>query len=158
MKTKRLLSLAVLATGLYASSASAVEIGVKAGLIDYDAPDSDMGVNGSFQIGADVADLKFADIALEAEFATSLLEGEIFNQDADFQSLGVYGSLRTAGPVYFIGRAGLANVEINEEDDTDLSLGFGIGFSTVGLRWEIEYTTYEVEDLDINYISLGLSF
>jgi hypothetical protein len=159
MKIKLLLSVVMLGSSLHATSASAeILVGVKAGLVDYDVPGSDAGVNGSFQIGAEVADLKFADVALEAEFSTSVVDPEVYNQDNSFESLGVYGSLRTAGPVYFIGRAGLVNAEIeNYDDDTSLSMGLGIGFSA-GLRWEIEYTTYEVEDVDVNYVTLGLSF
>jgi hypothetical protein len=160
---KKLWLIPVLFGAVYAGSASAeLLIGAKAGVVDYDVSGSDPGVNGSVQLGYEVLDLIAADIAIEGELTTSLTDGEILGQDASFESKGVYVSLRTAGPVYFIGRVGYVDAEAEigglSFDDSDTSMGAGIGFSTAGLRWEVEYTTYEIENTDINYITLGLSF
>lgn len=153
----------VLFGAVYAGSASAeLLIGAKAGLVDYDVSGSDPGVNGSVKLGYEVFDLIAADIAVEAELSTSLTDGEILGADASLDTMGVYASLTTAGPVYFIGRVGYVDAEVDiggtSFDDSGTSMGVGIGISTAGLRWEIEYTTFEVEDTDVNYITLGLSF
>lgn len=160
MNKKRWLTIPVLLGAVYASSASAeLLIGAKAGLVDYDVSGSDPGVNGSVQLGYEVLDLIAADIAIEGELSTSLVDGSAPNgDDVSFESKGIYASLRTAGPVYFIGRVGFADAEINNTSDTDTSVGVGVGFSTLGLRWEVEYTTYTVKDVDVNYVTLGLSF
>lgn len=161
---KHWLALGILLSGAYASSAAAGELllGAKAGLVDYDLPSSDPGINGSFMLGYEFLNLGVADIAVEGELSTSLVDGEVDtpfgSSDLEFESLGAYLSARTAGPIYAIGRVGIVNGEINQTDDTEPAMGIGIGFSTVGLRWELEYTAYEVENVDIDYISLGLSF
>lgn len=159
MNQKLWLTIPVLCSAVYAGSASAeLLIGAKVGLVDYDTSSSDPAVNGSFQLGYEILDLVAADIAIEGEISTSLVDGEIGTADAGFESTGVYASLRTAGPVYFIGRIGFVDAEIEGFDDSDTSMGVGVGFSTMGLRWEVEYTTYEIETLDVNYITLGLAF
>lgn len=163
MNKKLWLMIPVLFGAVYAGSASAeLLIGAKAGLVDYDVSGSDPGVNGSVKLGYEVFDLIAADIAVEAELSTSLTDGEILGADASLDTMGVYASLTTAGPVYFIGRVGYVDAEVDiggtSFDDSGTSMGVGIGISTAGLRWEIEYTTFEVEDTDVNYITLGLSF
>lgn len=167
MNKKLWLTIPVLLGAVYTGSASAeLLIGAKAGLVDYDVSGSDPGVNGSVQLGYEFLDLGVADIAIEGELSTSLADGEIFGTDVSLDTLGVFASLRTAGPVYVIGRVGMVDAEVEgggiSIDDTNTSMGVGIGFSTAGLRWEIEYTTYEIEtsltDIDIDYITLGLSF
>ncbi|HEX7027050.1 MAG TPA: hypothetical protein VF268_07395, partial [Gammaproteobacteria bacterium] len=163
MNKKLWLTIPVLLGAVYAGSASAeLLIGAKAGAVDYDIGGSDPGVNGSFRLGFEVFDLVAADIAVEAEVSTSLTDGEIGGADASLDTTGVYASLITAGPVYFIGRVGYVDAEVDiggtTFDDSGTSMGAGIGISTAGLRWEIEYTTFEVENVDINYITLGLSF
>lgn len=163
MNKKLWLTIPVLLGTVYAGSASAeLLIGAKAGVVDYDIAGSDPGVNGSFKLGFEIFDLVAADIAIEAEVSTSLTDGEIFGADASLDTRGIYASLITAGPVYFIGRLGYVDAEVDiggvSFDDSGSSMSAGVGFSTAGLRWEIEYTTFEVEDTDINYITLGLSF
>lgn len=167
MNKKLWLTIPVLLGAVYAGSASAeLLVGAKAGVVDYDISGSDPGVNGSVKLGFEVFDLIAADIAVEAELSTSLTDGEIpfmgTSFDASLDTMGVYASLITAGPVYFIGRVGYIDAEVDvggvSFDDSGTSMGAGIGISTAGLRWEIEYTTFEIEDIDINYITLGLSF
>jgi hypothetical protein len=159
MKNKYLMIVCLL-MGTFSSASSAGEllIGAKVGLVDFDAPASDPAINGSVMIGKEIWDIGAADIGFEGEFTLSVIDGEIGTTDADFQSIGAYAFLRTAGPVYFIARMGMTNSEVNNTDDTDTSMGLGVGFSTGGLRWEVEYTQYEIETLDVDMISLGLLF
>ncbi len=157
MLRKQWLFPVVLLMSVHSAASAEWLIGVKAGVIDIDAPSSDPGINGSVQVGYEAWDLGVADIAIEGELSTSLVEAEVLNNDVSFETLGVYASIRTAGPIYAIGRVGIVNAEIENTDDTDTAIGIGIGFST-GLRCEIEYTSYEVEGIDVDYISVGFSF
>lgn len=168
MKTKIWMAATLLAASLYTTAASAeIVIGAKAGTVDFDTEGSDPALNGSIQLAFDIFDIGIADIALEGEYSTSLTEGEIDlgilgAQDVSFESTALYLALRTAGPVYVIARAGYASTEIEFEnggtaDDDGVATGLGVGFS-MGLRMEIEYTNYEIEDLDINYLTLGFAF
>lgn len=161
MKKSLLISGAVLTTTLISATAQADEIlvGAKAAMVDYDVQNSDAGINGTFTLGYEFLNLGAADLAVEGELSLPVLDTEINNVDRGFESLGVFAALRTAGPVYFVGRAGLVNGEIDPgTDDTEPALGAGVGFSGGGLRWEVEYTAYEVENVDVDAISVGLSF
>ena len=168
MNRKLFFAALTLLGGMYASTASAeFVIGAKLGAVQIDtsgAADYDYGVQGSVQLGYEFLNLGLADIALEGELTTSITDAEDSNGligDTSFDSTGLYASIRTAGPIYVIGRLGYVNGEISTPtgsvDDSSVSKGIGIGFSG-GLRFEIEYTTYEVENVDVEFISLGLSF
>ena len=157
---KNIVIAALLSLCMYGTSASAGEVlfGAKAGLVDFDTPDSDPAINGGIMIGKDFWRLGIFKAGIEGEFTTSVVDGEIGNTDADFQSLGGYGYIRSRGPVYFIGRLGIVSAEVNDIDDTDTSIGVGVGFRGLGLDWEVEYTQYEVEWLDVDMISVGILF
>jgi hypothetical protein len=152
---------------LYTTTAAAeMVIGVKGGTVDYDISGSDPGLNGSVQLAFDIFDIGIADIAVEGELSTSLADGELPSGLADpevsFQSTGLYASLRTVGPVYVIARVGAVKAEIEfsnggTADDSGTATGLGVGFSA-GLRMELELTNYEIEDLEINYLTLGFGF
>lgn len=160
MNIKKTVGIFAFSCYLFAPSASAeFLLGVKAGLVDYDLSNPDPGVNGSVLLGYEVLNLGLADIAIEGEISRSIVDGEVSNNDISFQSSGVFASLRTAGPVYFIGRIGYVDAELDlqNSDDKGTAMGIGIGFST-GIRWEIELTTYEVENTDVEYLTFGISF
>jgi hypothetical protein len=169
MNRKFWMAAAALMASLYTAAASAeIVIGVKGGTADFDVAGSDPAVNASVQLAFDIFDIGIADIAVEGEYSTSLSEGEIDLgdvvgvQELSFESTGLYLSLRTVGPVYVIVRAGYAKNEIEFEnggtvDDSGTSTGVGVGLS-MGLRTEVEYTTHKIEDLDINYLTLGFAF
>jgi hypothetical protein len=166
MKTKLWLA-AMMSASLYTTTAAAeMVIGVKGGKIDYDVSGSDPGLNGSLQLAFDIFDIGIADIALEGEVSRSLTDGELpsglSDPEVSFQSTGLYASLRTAGPIYLIARIGVAKSEIEfsnggTADDSGTATGLGVGFSA-GLRMELELTSYEIEDLEINYLTAGFAF
>lgn len=162
MNFKAVLGIIGLSFCLFTSQASAdFLIGVKAGLLDYDLsnPDPDPGVNGSVQLGYEFLNLGLADIAIEGEISRSIVDGEVSNNDISFKSTGVFTSLRTAGPVYFIGRVGYVDAELGLQnlDDKGVAMGIGLGFSA-GIRWEIELTSYEIQNIDVEYLTFGISF
>jgi hypothetical protein len=170
MKTKLWLAAMMLASLFTTTAAAEMVIGVKGGKIDYDIEGSDPGLNASLQLAFDIFDIGIADIALEGEYSTSIADGELPSGLPDpevaFQSTGLYAALRTVGPIYAIARVGTVKSEIefsNGEtaDDSGTATGIGIGFSA-GLRMELEYTKYKIEDelidFDIEYLTLGFGF
>lgn len=172
MKNKYLV-LGLILLGTYASNAAAGEwlVAARAGVADIDAPSTDPAVVGYIMVGKEMWDIGAADIAIVGEAGLSIIDGEYANEDASFSSLGAYASLRTKGPVYVIGRAGVVRADLNtvnlpaappenliEGTDTDISFGIGVGFGGAGLKWEILYTTYGTGNTDVDVLSLGLLF
>lgn len=159
---KQWLKLGVLLTAAYAGSAAADELslGVKAGMIEYDlvGTNSDPAFNGGAMVRYDFLDLDAATVSVEGELLTSVIDGEIGNLDASFDSLGAFASVRSRGEVYVVGRAGIANSEIAQLDDTEVAFGIGVGFNAMGLNWEAAYTAYEVQEVDVDFFSVGLLF
>ena len=93
---------------------------------------------------------------LEGEYTTSLVDGEAsygsFNWDYSISTLGVYGTYRSQGDIYFKGRLGVLNESVDfegeKESDSGLSAGLGLGFSfSENVNLEAEYTLVE-EDVD----------
>ncbi len=158
----------LLSFGMQPAMAGELLIGAKTGIHSFDfdsAGSEDPTIDAVIKIGYEFMDLLIFDLAAEVEFTTSLTEGEADNEDFSNVSFGAFASFRTAGPIYFIGRVGIVDTEIDFEDtnnldDTATALGLGIGFST-GFRWELEFTSYDYGD-DIGgsseYLSLGFSF
>ena len=154
-----LLGLLLAGMSLFSTASNAeIIIGVKAGPIDFDVPLADTGTATSVQIGYEFLDLALVDVSAELELTNSATKVEINNQEYGFSSKGIFAAARTIGPIYAIGRAGLISAEVDGSSDNGTAISVGLGFST-GLRWEVEYTTYALDDSeDIKYISLGLHF
>lgn len=159
----------LLGAGLFSHSASANELllGAKAGIFDLDFKDvenEDPFAGSSIMIGYEFLDLAVVDIGFELDFVSSLTEGEYADQDYSYESLGGAFSVRTAGPIYFVGRAGFVDSEVDLEvgptieDDATL-LGVGIGFST-GIRWELQLESlqYDETENEAMFLNVGLSF
>jgi hypothetical protein len=152
------------------AQANELLIGVKGGVQEIIFEDEILGnseedpaIMVSAQIGYEFLDLAVFDIAAELELATSLTEGEVANRDYNNQSKGLFASARSAGPIYFIGRLGYVDTEIDFTDraniqDNAIAYGLGVGFS-MGIRLELELTQYEYDEIGTgSYLSLGLSF
>jgi hypothetical protein len=182
VKLKILLnSLLLTAFAMILNPATAGEllIGAKIGVIDpeFDTIDeSDPFAAVTVGVGYEFLDLVAADIAAELEFTGSLSESSLGNSDYDYKNTALIFSLRTAGPVYFIGRAGAMKQEFDftenippeeyfSHEDNATVLGAGIGFST-GLRWEIQLDAHKYQNKDNTpnndgtayFLNIGLSF
>ncbi len=135
--------------------------GIKAGVVDVEAPGFDPITTASLQLGYEFTDLLVLDVALEGEITRSLSDADGPGGDYSYENAGVFASLRSAGPIYVIARAGLVDIRLEQDSgsssDSGTAYGLGLGFST-GVRWEIEWTTYDFEDDDINRVSFHLSF
>lgn len=141
------------------AAAGDISVGVKAGTVNYDLSPSSSGTNGSAVIAYKFLDIGAARVSVEGELSRSLEDGEIFNRTVKFGSQGAYLAFRTAGPLYFIGRLGVVNAEIKPVgDETGASAGIGVGFKVLGLNLELDYTRFEVLEIDVEYIGVGVSF
>ena len=165
---KKIIAGLVLSAALIPINAQANELifGVKGGIHKVDASNFDPAPLVSAQISYEFLDLAVADIAVELEVGKSLSDGEFdglgVKEDFSVTTAGLYLSARTAGPIYAIGRIGVANTELDfdsgdENDETGIAIGAGLGFS-LGVRTEVELTRYDVDDEQALYLSLGVAF
>ncbi len=160
------------------ASAGELLVGAKAGIMDPEFDHSAIIIDDPFAtatlgIGYEFLDLVAVDIGAELEFTTSLSDADINRTDYSYESTGLILSLRTAGPIYVVGRAGRLEYEftasgtilapisgypIQGEDDADV-IGIGIGFST-GVRWEIQLDSHSFKDRDgsAQHLNFALSF
>ena len=146
-------------------NANELIFGVKAGVHKVDSSAFDPAPLVSAQISYEFLDLAVADIAVELEVGKSISDGEIdgggIKEDFSVTTAGLYLSARTAGPIYAIGRIGVARTELDfdagDNNDTGIAVGAGLGFS-LGVRTEIELTSYDVDDEQAFYLSLGAAF
>ena len=161
------------------ASAGELLIGAKAGVMDPEFDHSaiikdDPFATATVGIGYEFLDLLAVDIGAELEYTTSLSDTDINGIDFSYESTGLILSVRSAGPIYVVGRAGRVEYEFtasnsitvpipglsftNIEDDADV-IGVGIGFST-GLRWEIQLDNHSYKDFDgsAQHLTFALSF
>ncbi len=100
-------------------------------------------------LGYEFLNLVAADMAVEVDYSRSLSQGEADNDKYDYSSTGLFLSLRTIGPLYAIGRAGVVkntfDFDSGAEIDTDgTALTAGVGFS-LGVRTELTLTRYDLD-------------
>ncbi|MEM7209497.1 MAG: hypothetical protein AAF434_16870 [Pseudomonadota bacterium] len=135
--------------------------GLKLGVVDLDASGFDPISTGTLQLGYEFVDLLAVDLAIEGDITRSLTDADGPGGDYSYQHAGLFGSIRSAGPIYVIARAGLVDVRVEQDagsdSDSGTAYGLGLGFST-GIRFEIEWTTYEFEDSDVQQVSLHFAF
>jgi hypothetical protein len=133
--------------------------------IDFNQTDrSDPFFAAAVDLGYEFIDLPGLNIGAELQLVTSLTDGDMNLRDYSYESVGAFMSLRTSGPVYFIGRLGYIDAHITPEnaaaiDDNGTALGLGIGFNT-GIRWELELDGVQYNDTENKglFLSVGLSF
>ncbi len=165
MKIKAMALALACAAGLAsapAAQANELIIGAKVGLLDFDANGFDNTFTGGLQLGYEFLDLAVVDLAGELEITRSLSAGDAPGGDYDYSALGAFVSARSAGPIYVIGRIGFIDGDVDysagdDQSDSGVALGLGFG-SSVGLRWELEMTTYDLNDSDATLFTFGLSF
>lgn len=137
--------------------------GVKSGLVmvDVDGVDDIIPVTGVLGFGLT------PELSVEGEATLSLLGGDVDGGgEVEVSALSVFVPFRAAidNEKYFKAKVGLVNGEAElcnggcvSEDDTAPAFGFGLGIRTSQtLTWEIEYTLMEFDDVDIDYLSVGV--
>lgn len=132
--------------------------GANAGKMMIDASGVDDPTNAGVVIGKEWG-VVFGDAAVEAEFTTSIDDGSFLGNDVNVDTQAIYGAIRTAGPVYVIGKLGVLREEVEigsiSDTDTGMSAGIGVGFSVGLAQLELQYTVVEE---DISYLSVGVRF
>lgn len=164
-KAHVLAPLAALALAAAALPARADTIMLTTGHVDLDEPGFEPATVASIRIADDFADAGIAELDLGIEYAQDIEPGTTATgADWSFQSLGIYLSARTDGPLYLIGRIGVAEqeVEIGNEtrEATQQSVGIGIGVRIGGLQIEVIANEYNGDEAleEITWISAGIRF
>ena len=135
--------------------ATGVTFGAKMGPMQLDIPGADDPTNAGVAVGYELS-VVLGDLGFEGEFTTTMDEGSANNKDIEVDTVGIYATYRTPGTVFVKARGGFVNWDINGiADDTDTSLGIGLGFSLGLIKFELEYT--QISD-DIDFVSLGVQF
>jgi hypothetical protein len=134
----------------------------------YFEADEDQGVddpdNAGLTIGYDWS-VKYGSLGVEAELTSTFEEGDFAGEDVEVDSGGVYATYRTRGPhkagigPYLKFKAGAAYTDVtlgsDAEDETNASVGIGVGFNMVAVQFELDYTTL-TDDIDM--VSLAVRF
>ena len=152
-----LCSLLLISVFTFASTtyAEGLTFGAKMGPMQLDISGADDPTNAGVTVGYELG-VVLGDLGFEGEFTTTMDEGSVNNQDVEIDTVGIYATYRTPGFVFVKARGGFVNWDINGvADDTDTSLGIGLGFDLGLIKFELEYT--QISD-EIDFVSLGVQF
>lgn len=164
---KNALLMAAVLTGLAAAApAHAGSLTLSTGRVEPDNKGFDAATTAGLRYGVEVFDVGLAEFDFEVEGATDISSGETANgRDYGFDSVGAALSARTAGPLYFIGRYGIARnrVDIDGGDrftETQQSIGIGVGASIALTQFEFMATHYPEEGSidDVTWVTVGVRF
>jgi len=154
-----LVLITILATMLAAGQAQARDtpwyLGIKAGLMDAGPGVTDDAVNAGFDLG--YRHNRY--LSTEAELTTTVIDGETRSgRDWEVDTLSGFLALRSNTRVKLKGKVGISHVDSGGDDDLGLSYGIGIGFPAAGGLTEIEYTTIDYNNEDLDFFSIGVVF
>lgn len=161
MKTKQ----KVVALGLLmlvahsALGADGLYLGVSGGVMDHNESGYDNATNLGARIGYEFLNVGLGDLGVEGEFTGTVSDGT-FPVAANWSvnTFSGFGVLRTAGPVYIKGRAGLTYWDLStmgvSRDGVDFSYGLGLGISIGLAQLEFEYTKLGGDN---NYYGVSLN-
>jgi hypothetical protein len=129
-------------------------LGIVGGVVDAGAGVTDNAINGGLDVG-----YKFTQyLSTELQLTTTLIDGETQGGvDWDVDTLSVFAALRSDTKVMLKGKVGISSIDTGSADDTELSIGIGVGFWALGGLTEIEYTVLS-DDLDLEFLSFGVKF
>lgn len=129
-------------------------MGIKGGFMDAGTGITDNAINAGLDIGYQHNRY----LSTEAELTRTFIEGETNSgNDWEVDTLSVFAALRSNTKVKLKGKIGLSNIDTGRNDDTELSLGIGIGFWALGGLAEIEYTQLS-DDEDLDFFSFGVNY
>lgn len=179
MKVKYLLPVIALSLGTIGVADAADEkwyAGVKGGLMLIDnldvgagtTVDADNGLNGGLFVGYQWGLGGAGSIAVEGEFSTALSAGDMtitgpggsITGEWEVQTLAIYAAYRSAGDLYFKGKIGFLDEDVDltlggtttNASDTGMSLGLGAGWNIGTGGIEAEYTIIEE---DVSFFSIA---
>lgn len=136
------------------------------GRVEPDTKGFDAATTANLRYGVEVFDIGLVEFDAEVEGATDISSGETGDgRDYGFDSVGAALSARTAGPLYFIGRYGIARnrLDIDRGDsftETQQSIGVGVGASVALTQFELMATHYPDEGSidDVTWVTIGVRF
>ena len=88
------------------------------------------------------------EIGVEAEFTTSVADGEIITgvggggvttRDFSVDTQAAFLAYRSPGPLYFKAKTGFANVDIDGDSESEAAVGVGLGFGVGLFQLELEF-------------------
>jgi outer membrane immunogenic protein len=131
--------------------------GVKGGFMDIDAGGHDKALAAGGVFGYRFFDDARGSGALETEAVLTVKDGDIDGGgDWEAMTIALYFAYRSIGEVYFKGKAGFVDQDIDGTnavgDDTTFSFGIGGGWQVDRKSaLEVEYTAYD----DLSFFSVG---
>ncbi|MBI3545191.1 MAG: porin family protein [Gammaproteobacteria bacterium] len=142
-------------------------VGLKGGVMMVDLSEYDQATSAGVVLGYKIFGNADSSLAIEGEYTTSS-SADInvlgFKGKWDIDTWAAYLAYRIGGDMYFKGKVGYLNEDINVDivganisgSDSGLSVGIGVGWK-LGKKnaLELEYTVIEQ---DVNFVSLGVNF
>ncbi len=164
---KKVLLMAAAAATLAATApVQAGSFTLSAGRVEPDTKGFDTATTANLRYGIEILDVGLIEFDAEVEGATDISSGETANgRDYGFDSVGAGLSARTAGPLYFIGRYGIARNRLDidgggSSTETQQSIGVGLGASIALTQFELMATHYPEEGAidDVTWVTVGVRF
>lgn len=170
MQTKKLISALCLGIGLSGPVMAAESpwyAGIKAGTMSVDVSAYEDATSMGLILGYRLSDNSSGSLAVEGEYTNSSSENITvlgISGKWDVDTLAVYLAYRTGGDLYFKGKIGYLNEDVNVNiagasisgSDSGASYGIGGGWKFGKTNAvELEYTIIET---DVDFISLGVNF
>lgn len=148
-----LASLLTLSTSAYGKG-TPWYLGIKGGFMDAGTGITDNAINGGFDVG--YRHNRY--LSTEVEYTRTFIDGETRNgNDWEVDTLSAFAAFRSNTEIKVKGKIGLSNIDYGGNDDTELSLGFGVAFWALGGLTEIEYTQLSDDD-DLDFLSFGINY
>lgn len=151
---EKFFKIVLVSLGICAFSVSAIadekgsfSLGVKLGQMDVDVD----GADGNSATGLNLGYALSENWALELEIIQGGFEVTGFG-DFDIDTMAIYGTYRSSGDGYFLGKVGYLNEDIEGTSDSGASFGIGGGYRfTDAFAVEAEYTIIES---DVNLLAI----
>ena len=129
-------------------------LGLVGGFMDGGGGISDSAINGGFNLGYQHNRY----LSSEFEYTRTFIDGETNSgNDWEVDTLSIFAALRSNTEIKLKGRIGFTDIDYGGNSDTELSIGFGIGFWALGGLTEIEYTEISDDD-ELSFLSIGVKY
>ncbi|MGH8693499.1 MAG: outer membrane beta-barrel protein [Burkholderiales bacterium] len=144
------MAMALLSAGAMAQGTKGLMFGGKAGFMKPHGSDNDAGFNVGAVLGKPIQ----GNLSWEAELMLGMIDGEVGNNnDWSINSVAGYAVYRSQGDVHVKAKLGISLWDDdNNDDDTNLTAGIGLGFIMGRGILDVEYTQVNPTT---DYITVG---